>query len=44
MKKIILFVSVIFLLVSCENKGTNIPTSDSINVIKIIVKETSKAV
>ena len=35
MKKIILFVSVIFLLVSCENKGTNVPTSDSINDIKV---------
>ena len=36
MKKIILFVSVIFLLVSCkENKGINIPTSDSINEIKV---------
>ena len=36
MKKIILFVSVIFLLVSCnENKGTNVPTSDSINEIKV---------
>lgn len=33
MKKIILlFVSVIFMLVSCnENKGVNVPTSDSIN-------------
>ena len=37
MKKIILlFVSFIFLLVSCnENKGINIPTSDSINEIKV---------
>ena len=37
MKKIILlFVLVIFLLVSCnENKGVNIPTSDSINEIKV---------
>ena len=36
MKKIILFVSVIFLLVSCnENKGTNVPTSESINEIKV---------
>lgn len=40
MKKIILFVSiivsVIFLLVSCnENKGTNVPTSNSINEIKV---------
>lgn len=36
MKKIILFVSVIFMLVSCnENKGTNVPTSDSINEIKV---------
>lgn len=38
MKKIILlFVSVIFLLVSCNgnNKGTNVPTSDSINNIKV---------
>ena len=37
MKKIILlFVSVIFLLVSCNgNKGTNVPTSDSINKIKV---------
>ena len=37
MKKIILlFVSVIFLLVSCNgNKGTNVPTSDSINEIKV---------
>ena len=37
MKKIILlFVSVIFLLVSCnENKGINVPTSDSINGIKV---------
>ena len=37
MKKIILlFVSVIFLLVSCdENKGINVPTSDSINDIKV---------
>lgn len=36
MKKIILFVLIIFLLVSCnENKGTNIPTSESINEIKV---------
>lgn len=37
MKKIILlFVSVIFVLVSCnENKGINVPTSDSINEIKV---------
>lgn len=36
MKKIILlFVSVIFLLGSCENKGINVPTSDSINEIKV---------
>lgn len=37
MKKIILlFVSAIFLLVSCsENKGINVPTSDSINDIKV---------
>lgn len=36
MKKIILFISVIFLLVSCnENKGINVPTSDSINEIKV---------
>lgn len=36
MKKIILFVLAIFLLVSCnENKGTNVPTSDSINEIKV---------
>lgn len=37
MKKIILlFVSVIFLLVSCnENKRINIPTLDSINEIKV---------
>lgn len=37
MKKIILlFVSVIFLLVSCnENKGINVQTSDSINEIKV---------
>ena len=33
---ILLFVSVIFLLVSCNvNKGTNVPTSDSINKIKV---------
>ena len=33
---ILLFVSVIFLLVSCnENKGVNVPTSDSINEIKV---------
>lgn len=32
MKKIILFVLVIFLFVSCDyNKGINIPTSNSIN-------------
>lgn len=37
MKKILLlFVSVIFLLVSCnDNKGINVPTSDSINEIKV---------
>ena len=37
MKKIILlFISVIFLLVSCNvNKGTNVPKSDSINKIKV---------
>ena len=36
MKKIILFVLVIFLLVSCnDNEGINIPTSDSINEIKV---------
>ena len=36
MKKIILFVLVIFLLVSCnDNKGINVPTSDSINEIKV---------
>lgn len=37
MKKIILlFVSAIFLLVSCnDNKGINVPTSDSINEIKV---------
>ena len=37
MKKIILLlVSVIFLLVSCnDNKGINVPTSDSINEIKV---------
>lgn len=36
MKKIILLVLVIFLLVSCnENKGTNVPTSESINEIKV---------
>jgi hypothetical protein len=37
MKKIILlFVSVIFLLVSCnENKGIGVPKSDSINEIKV---------
>lgn len=37
MKKIILlFVSVIFLLVSCSgNKGVNVPKSDSINEIKV---------
>lgn len=36
MKKIILLVSVIFLLVSCnENKGIDVPTSDSINEIKV---------
>ena len=37
MKKIILlFISVIFLLVSCNwNKGINVPTSESINKIKV---------
>lgn len=35
MKKIILFVSVIFLLVSCDNKGIKVPTSDSIDEIKV---------
>lgn len=36
MKKIILFVLVIFLFVSCDyNKGINIPTSNSINEIKV---------
>lgn len=37
MKKIILlFILVIFLLVSCNgNKGINVPTSDSINEIKV---------
>ena len=37
MKKIILlFVSVTFLLVSCNwNKGISVPTSDSINKIKV---------
>lgn len=37
MKKIIiLFVSVIFMLVSCNgNKGTNVPISESINKIKV---------
>ena len=36
MKKLIVFVSVIFLLVSCnENKGIDVPTSDSINEIKV---------
>lgn len=37
MKKILLlFVSVIFLFVSCnDNKGINVPTSDSINEIKV---------
>ena len=37
MKKIILlFVSVIFRLVSCNgNKGINVPTSESINEIKV---------
>lgn len=37
MKKIILlFLSIILLLVSCNgNKGTNVPTSDSINNIKV---------
>lgn len=37
MKKIILlFVSAIFLLVSCsENKGINVPKTDSINEIKV---------
>lgn len=36
MKKIILFVLVIFLFVSCnDNKGINVPTSNSINEIKV---------
>lgn len=37
MKKIIiLLVAIIFLCVSCyENKGINVPTSDSINEIKV---------
>ena len=36
MKKIMLFVSVIFLLVSCKrNEGISVPTSDSINKIKV---------
>lgn len=36
MKKIILFLSVILIFVSCtENKGINVPTSDSINEIKV---------
>lgn len=36
MKKIILFALVIFLFVSCDyNKGINIPTSNSINEIKV---------
>lgn len=36
MKKIILFLSAILILVSCtENKGINVPTSDSINEIKV---------
>ena len=36
MKKVILFVSVIFLFVSCnENNGIDVPTSDSINEIKV---------
>ena len=36
MKNIILFVSVIFILVSCkENKGINVQTSDSSNEIKV---------
>lgn len=36
MKKLIVFVSVIFLLVSCnENKRIDVPTSDSINEIKV---------
>ena len=36
MNRIILFVSVIFLLVSCNrNKGINVPTSDSINEFKV---------
>ena len=41
MKKIILlFVSVIFLLVSCnENKGINVPTSDSINETASTIRE-----
>lgn len=36
MKKIIFIVLSVLLLVSCnENKGTNVPTSDSINEIKV---------
>lgn len=36
MKKLIVLVSVIFLLVSCnENKGIDVPTSDSIDKIKV---------
>lgn len=37
MKKIIVFVSVIFLLVSCEKnlEGINVPTSESINEVKV---------
>lgn len=36
MKKIILFVLFIFLFVSCnDNKGINVPKSDSINEIKV---------
>ncbi len=35
MKKIILFVLVIFLFVSCDNKGINVPTSNSIDEIKV---------
>ena len=36
MKKIMLFVSIIFLLVSCNrNEGISVPTSESINKIKV---------
>ena len=36
MKKIMLFVSVIFLIVSCNgNEGISVPTSESINKIKV---------